>query len=248
MKAIVSLLCFFLSAQTAICMDQNPSCSLMAMFGELVSAPPTTKLQDGVFGHSFGVPVDWYDRFERVKPNGFGDFQVSLSDVEIAESQGRIFRFSKNEKIILPDGFYIWLHLPDGTSIFGRTEDRIELGVKHLHLTQGQSVVFAGELNSITRRFNLMSGGYMHSILGNDPIKAELYGLIATKFLSDRMGVSMEHTEDHDLFKLGPPQEFQFVNACTASKDHHISQLSLGRIVQNFYTLNRRMCASFGVP
>jgi hypothetical protein len=89
---------------------------------------------------------------------------------QIAEEEGKIFINTPLQQLPttnLPRS-YTWVLLEDGTVVFGQVDNVWEIGVKHINLAAGKTVLAAGEMkmgNDLSIIWNLESGSFSRKIM-----------------------------------------------------------------------------------
>ncbi len=95
------------------------------------------------------------------------DLNHSPKDIAFSESQGRIFR-DVPIRSLPRNQFYTFVIKQKGSIAFGQVKNGWEVGSKHLHISEGEVVMAAGEIHinsSGEVTFNLLSGTFTQKII-----------------------------------------------------------------------------------
>ena len=165
------------------------------------------RVVDAAYAQTLAQDAPWYKtapstRFAKQKIESlieleeFPDAELihSVAYAQFAQDEGRIK--TRLDPKDLEEGTFTFVLLTDGTWIFGRDENGLEIGVKHFQLAQGSHVVAAGEYSR--DKFSLMSGSFSRDLLKNRNYDEAKTARHVAKMFQDEYGKKVKFV-DHTL-------------------------------------------------
>ncbi|EQC47295.1 hypothetical protein [Bacteriovorax sp. Seq25_V] len=145
-------------------------------------------------------------------------------DINLAREKGKIFDNVRPSE--LPPGKYTYVIAADGSVSFGRVDDALEFGVKHLHIAQGRKIAVAGEVdilpnggavyNELSGTFTMQSYAEAGHYLGDSYQKLyldKMVGLANRFFTSDPNLKGVARTEKA-VFPTAKPNKQDMLDMC----------------------------------
>jgi biotin-(acetyl-CoA carboxylase) ligase len=164
-----------------------------------------------------GINEVRYKGFRFVQGGDRVRFTHRVSDVEYARRAGRVF--DDVSPTSLPPGNYTYVITKDGRMSFGRVDDGLEFGVKHMHIADGRPVVMGGELKvgaDGSLIYNELSGTYTMGIMReNSPGYGRGMQRMAQGIFEDAAGdASKVRRTSESVFPNVRPSSEEYRNLC----------------------------------
>lgn len=177
-------------------------------------------------------------------------FGFQLSDVEQAQKEGKVFDNLSPQG--LPPGKYTYVITAEGEVSYGRVEDGVEFGVKHLNLAKGRSVLLPGEIAVHTDgsvEYNLKSGTFTPLVLAK--LEQRLETIEKNEFTPSRQSrlTALNHCAEKAFISLGVNKNHLILKANKSVFEFPPSSLDavIEKYCKNpaFLKLNSALCISY---